>query len=57
MNKRQYNIRHVGWLLAADAPSNIAKGERLFKLLSARDQIAAQKYAAECRAAYSQARS
>jgi len=52
MTKKQYRILHVGWLLACDAPSNKAKGERLFQDLTKPEQTGALDYAAKCRAVY-----
>ena len=43
---------HVGWLLAADAPKNIAKGNRLYDALSSGEQTIAEQYRDHCLALY-----
>ena len=52
MTDREYEVLHVGWLLAACASVNIAKGEKLLSGLTAMDQIAALAYRDECNAVY-----
>ncbi len=42
----------VGWLLACDAPANIAKGERMLARLSDKSQLIALAYRDQCLEAY-----
>ena len=50
---KSYLIEHAGWLLACNAPSNIAKGERKLAALSPDDKMAAQDHARHLVALYS----
>ena len=45
---------HSGWLLACDAPENVAKGARLFSELSAKYQDIATSKRDACKTAYEQ---
>ena len=45
---------HSGWLLACDAPENVAKGARLFSELSAQYQDIATSKRDACKTAYEQ---
>lgn len=47
---------HVGWLLACDAESNIAKGIKQFALLSADEQLEATAYRDHCLKVYKAAK-
>ena len=49
---QHYHATRAGWLLAADAPNNKAKGEKLFTALSQAEQAIAERYRDHCRAAY-----
>ena len=51
-NTAAYKAKHAGWLLAADAPANIAKGERILADLDDAGKAAAIAYRDECLAIY-----
>jgi len=53
--KRNYDATHAGWLLACDAPANIAKGEERFRLLDNKNRTIALAYRDQCLAAYADA--
>ena len=55
MKLREYNIKHVGWLLACDAPENVEKGKRMLPELTDEDQVSALAYRDECKAVYATA--
>ena len=56
MNDRQYEIVHVGWLLACDSPKNIAKGEAGYAKLPPEDQPKALAYRDKCVMSYESVR-
>ncbi len=47
-----YKIKHAGWLLACDAPNNIASGQRILVKLSPASAAKALAYKEECLAVY-----
>ncbi len=51
-SKRKPHIALVGWLMAASAPSNLAKGKTLFFKLPVREQYQAKRYRDHCTATY-----
>ena len=50
--RRHPDATRAGWLLACDAPDNIAKGKRLFTRLNALGQTIARNYETYCRGVY-----
>jgi len=54
MTKKQYKIKHVGWLLACDSPKNIQKGWVDYHTLNLPDQRKALQYRDECWIAYNE---
>ena len=56
-NSLAYLAQKAGWLLACDAPKNIAKGEKINAELDAKHQKIADDYKAECLATYAGAKS
>ena len=52
MAVHHYNATHAGWLLACDAPSNHAKGVKMYNALSNADKQRASQYRDYCLALY-----
>ena len=52
MTPKQYEIKHVGWLLACDSPINLDKGQKGLDELNLPDQRKALQYRDACWAAY-----
>ena len=55
-NSPTYKAQHAGWLLACDAPKNIAKGENLYASLDDRGRRIADEYRDKCLKIYADAR-
>jgi len=56
MKSSAYEILHVGWLLAACAPDNVAAGKKLLAKLSDADAEQAQLYRDKCLSVYARPR-